>query len=94
MPRYVIHEKMPDGSTWHMEEPSDDIPAPYHEVEASQSVFGGFTNLPRWATIDGAFFTGMAFCHVRGKGRACHRFTAASLKSLLRCGDLESDPFK
>lgn len=93
-PTYQLHEVLPDGKVWSSE--TIEFPGPKgaaFDREVMNAVTGGFTGSARWATVDGVFAVGIAYCTVRGKGNNAHVFTKSRLAELLRCGDLEANPF-
>ena len=93
-PTYQLHEVLPDGKVWTSE--TIEFPGPKgaaFDREVMNAITSGFTGSPRWATVNGTFTFGMANCTVRGFGRSARVLSHVRLDDLLRCGDLEANPF-
>jgi hypothetical protein len=91
--KYRFHEVTEDGSVWQSDE-HEEQDTGFGTAEILQGLIAGYIRLPRWVTVNGEFFYGMARVQARGVDRHVpQRLNRARLTDLLRSGDLESNPF-
>ena len=90
--KYRFHEVTEDG-VWQSDE-HEEQDTGFGRAEILQGLIAGYIRQPRWVTVNGEFFCGMARVQARGVDRHVpQRLNRARLTELLRCGDLEINPF-